>query len=448
MRLVATIVALSLATALAAALPATAEERAEEARDRGPLVLNRGRPNRLVLDWDHGLEYRLLLGAPELEARDPTGLAQGFDLQGHVGAELFLDGGWVRGEGLDEGWNAELRRARVYTRGTLSHWVRTEYKVAFEVEKSSFYLNDFYFAWRVYDIPGGTLKVGYFDPPVSLAALGSATERGLAEVGLPVSAFAPGYRLGVELSGRRPAQHLSWAVSLTTVGQDQREGDASDAALRLNGRLVWRPWRIEPEFDPGAPAGAEPSLLHLGASFGFTLTGSGDTRYRTRPETRLVEYLVDTGAIEGGDAALLGLEAAWRRGPVSVQAELLTSWVAASDYGDPFFWGAYAQVGWVVTGEARPYDAVQGVFDRVVPRAPLSPRDGHWGALELTARLSWVDLEDAGVRGGRLLALTAGTSWTWNAYVRVLAGYTFAHSQGRPDATDAHVLSARFELRF
>ena len=42
---------------------------------------------------------------------------------------------------------------------------------------------------------------------------------------------------------------------------------------------------------------------------------------------------------------------------VSVQGEIFYSLVNDSDSHDRHFWGAYAQAGWVVTGESRGYDA-------------------------------------------------------------------------------------------
>ena len=101
-----------------------------------------------------------------------------------------------------------------------------------------------------------------------------------------------------------------------------------------------------------------------------------------------------------------------------------------------------------LTGERRAYDAAQALFRRLVPEQPLRLCGGGLGALELAARVSWLDLSDAGLRGGRMLAVTVGPAWTWNRWVRVLAGYVFADVRGRADGGSQHILQSRFELAF
>ena len=40
-----------------------------------------------------------------------------------------------------------------------------------------------------------------------------------------------------------------------------------------------------------------------------------------------------------------------------------------------------------------------------------------------------------------------GPTWTLNRWVRVLAGYVYAHVGDRPGGSNAHILQARLELR-
>ena len=187
-------------------------------------------------------------------------------------------------------------------------------------------------------------------------------------------------------------------------------------------------------------------LLHLGLSASFVLAGGGDLRYRARPESILAPFFVDTDEIDG-NSAFVGLEVAWRRGPFSMQGEMLRSFIYGDEDGSLTFHGLYAQASWTVTGESRPYDAAQALFGRLEPAAPFAPRRDRWGALELTARTSWLDLDDGPVRGGRLWTLDVGPAWTWNRWVRVLGGYVFARSTGREDAGHAHILQLRLEVQ-
>ena len=80
------------------------------------------------------------------------------------------------------------------------------------------------------------------------------------------------------------------------------------------------------------------------------------------------------------------------------------------------------------------------------PAVPFHPLHGGRGAVELAARLSWLDLSDGPLRGGRMLTAALGATWTWNRFVRIQTGYVFADVGDRPEASFAHIVQARLEL--
>ena len=390
------------------------------------------------LGWDRGLTYDVRRQLPISR----TGLPNWLDdvsLRGRIGASLYLDGGFTAGvpdEG--DGLAGEVRRARIYTSGRFQYALPIEYKVEFAVESDRVLLNDFYLGWRPPRYVD-RLRVGYFDPPATLQNLVSSSSRGLMEVGSPVAAFAPGYRLGVDVKRRHRHPSLSWFLNLSTVGQQAEVGDASEERLRIFGRVVWRPL--------GEPREGTP-LLHLGLSTSYAPDAGGTTiRYRSRPESFLAEHVVDTGEL-AGSARVLGVEAAWQSGPRILQVEALFSRVDADTLEDSSFYGLYVQGRWALSGELRRYDASESVFGRLVPERPFAPRQGHWGAFELAARLSWLDLSNGGVQGGEMLSFTVGPAWTLSRSVRVLAGYVVARIRDRPDPGTLHIVQARLELAF
>lgn len=199
-------------------------------------------------------------------------------------------------------------------------------------------------------------------PPFSMQALASRTDASFMEEAAPVAAFAPGYRLGIEARDQIHGPDVAWTTSLSSVGQSQRFRDASDSPLRLSARAVWRP--------EGVPDDPDAELLHVGLSTGYSFSGSGDVHYRTRPESSLTSYLVDTGDIHG-DAAQLGVELARRTGPLRIDAEWLGTWVNGSGRSY-FFSGSYAELGWAVTGEVRQYEPKSALFTESVPLRPFS----------------------------------------------------------------------------
>lgn len=390
--------------------------------------------------WDDAPTY--VFGyRPYLERYDPTGLATALRVTGRIGGKLQLDGGLLGGSPVDDGWDFAVRRAQLWTRGEIAFHRITEYKLGFAVEQNDFFLNDFFLRWRFGQYVD-SVRFGYFDPPIGLDALAGSSDRGLMEAASPSAAFAPGFRLGLEVAGVDDAPSLTWLASLSSVGQSQKVGDASDSPLRAAARLAWRPVYV-------TTAGSE-EVVHVGGSLSFTLGGRGGLRYRSRPESFLADYVVDTEELHG-KANLIATELAWRRGPLLVQSETFTNLVDDDDSGELVLWGAYLGASWALTGESRPYDAESALFGRMVPDRPFRPFRGGWGALELAGRLAWLDLSDGGVRGGRMLTMNVGPTWTLNRFVRLQAGYVWAHVIDVADDArrgNAHVLQSRLDLQF
>ena len=368
----------ALAAALGSGLSAPAWSQPSE-----PSEPSEPEDSGIEFGWDEGPSYDIRL--------HELWLWPDVDASARFGATLYLDGGHVDGDLPGGGWEGKVRRARIYTRGRLKGFVGTEYKIEVAAEGNKVFLNDFYLRWRP-DRIADTLTVGYMDPPFGLQALVASRSRSLMEGAAPSSAFSPGFRLGVEAAGTRLEPDLSWYVNLSSVGQRAETGDASQTPVRATGRLVWRPWNEE-------------ELLHLG--LGVSTTAGGDVHFRARPESFLAPYLVDTGDVDG-TSTVIGTEAAWSRGPLSAQLEAYYATVDASgDRGRLGFDGVYVQGVWIVTGERREYDRVGSIFRRVVPTVPFDPRHGGRGAVELAARLSWVDLTGAEVRRAAEVETTA-----------------------------------------
>jgi phosphate-selective porin OprO/OprP len=140
-------------------------------------------------------------------------------------------------------------------------------------------------------------------------------------------------------------------------------------------------------------------------------------RYRSRPEARFADFLVDTGDIDAGRIQLFGVEALGMSGPLHVQAEAVLSNVQQTEFGDLDLWGFYVEAGWFITGEHRSYDPGLGGFSRMVPKTEYRGglgglfRKQKGGALEVNGRFSMVDLDDRELRGGELKNLSVGLNW-------------------------------------
>ena len=99
------------------------------------------------------------------------------------------------------------------------------------------------------------------------------------------------------------------------------------------------------------------------------------------------------------------------------------------------FDGAYGELAWTITGETRKYNPQAGAYFRVTPDHPFHMSREGWGAWEVAARLSYMDLNDMfvsgrslssqpeAVLGGRQIGYTFGLNWYPNDFVRFLLDY-------------------------
>jgi phosphate-selective porin OprO/OprP len=189
-------------------------------------------------------------------------------------------------------------------------------------------------------------------------------------------------------------------------------------------------------------------------------------QYRARPLTQVTDQrFVDTGAIAADGDDIAGLELGAIVDSFHFAAEAQQVWVRGFRggrsfgpnegpgsglfyAGDPDFRSAYAEVGWFLTGESRGYR--NGRWDRAKVLHPVG-KDG-WGALQLNARLDWLDLRDrvSGgapaapnyVNGGRQLGYALSLIWNPIDYVRIQAQYAHGAYEGGPRAATVDPMSA------
>lgn len=220
--------------------------------------------------------------------------------------------------------------------------------------------------------------------------------------------------------------------------------------------------------------------FHIGASF-QTVLDSADTaagvtttkalRLRERPELRVDgTRLVDTGNIPAESLTAYGAElgAQWKN--LLLYGEYFKIDVDRSTVGlfDPSFSGWYVAGSWAITGENHPWVPASGGFRGIRPTKVFDPSKGQWGAWELAARYSTLDLNDhegvdglavptGGIRGGEQNITTAGLNWYPNNVVRFLLDYqwidvekfgTAAPVLNRKYDEDVNVVSLRSQFSF
>ncbi len=238
-------------------------------------------------------------------------------------------------------------------------------------------------------------------------------------------------------------------------------------------------------------------FVHLGANFqhrafasnnGGTASvsnGASSTnqiaRYRARPFLQSTDVrLVDSGpfAARGDDiwgvelwgvfkSLHIGGEGQWlkvrgyRPGSISTGLDAFAGGSVVTSASNPRYFGGFLEAGYFFTGETRGYK--QGLWDRTKVRHPFSK--GGWGALQLVARLDYLDLDSrtltaapttnfangntslaaTGVRearGGTQTGYLLGLNWMPSDYLRLFFDFAHLSIDGGPFAAAADPLSS------
>jgi phosphate-selective porin OprO/OprP len=336
----------------------------------------------------------------------------------------------------------EFRRARIAVEGEIGTGLPTLYKVEFDFAHSTVATKDVYLALT--EIPAlGRFQVGHFKEPFILDQLTSANNVSFMERATPVEAFTLDRNTGVMFQNPMFDQRATWAAGVFTDTDDSGDNFRLNGNWNVTARLTGLPWYVEEE------KGRQ--YLHVGLSGSRIENANGLARFRSRPEAHLAPRYVDTGTFAASHSFLAGAEAALVCGPVSVQGEYIRTWVSRPGGADDAeFDGFYAFVSYFLTGEHRPYRRAEGRFDRVRPNHNFGlGENGGLGAWELLLRYSQLDLNDAGLTGGRLNDITGGVTWYLNPNWKIMFNYVFAQlDRGVADGDNAHIFETRFHVDF
>lgn len=337
--------------------------------------------------------------APSAYAEEPLWPALGVATSdGAYSAELhgrfLIDAGTGGGKG-----DTTFRRARLGVSGKLATDFFYKFENDYAIDNIDGGITDAYVG---YDFnPHWYMQAGQFKEPFNLENLTTSrfatfTERGLT------TAFTPGRRVGAMLGTRNTLGDNAWTAMLGYydggIGSSRNADDTQD----ITGRATWA----------HLPTASEIFHVGLAASYRTPDNPTDQISYSTTPESRFAGgSFARTGAITNTDHAMQwGLEGAGVWGPFSLQSEAMRVDVAR-DAGLPnaTFDGFYLQASYFLTGEHRNYDTGRAIFTRVSPLDPVA--DGGWGAWQVAARYSVIDLTDGGIAGGEVEDITLGVSW-------------------------------------
>ena len=236
----------------------------------------------------------------------------------------------------------------------------------------------------------------------------------------------------VSLLSGTAGEWFTWAAGAFNNWIDSGES-FSDTSNQLVGRVTWVP----------AVSEDESNLLHLGLGLRHS-DAKQSIRAFTEPEFNNAPLYVDTEPLSADDVMTYNLEAYWRKGPWWVGFEYLGSNVESPESGDPHFSGYHLTGSWAVTGETRAYRKRSGTFDPLPVSRPV--KQGGWGALELAARYSSLDLTDGTVDGGEMDILSLGINWWFSRSTTFSLNYRYISLDRAGLQGNSSGLNARIQL--
>jgi phosphate-selective porin OprO/OprP len=316
----------------------------------------------------------------------------------------------------------------------------------------------------------GTIRIGQFKQPVSMESWTSVRHLEFLERSLVFQGSDPFRRVGIMAYSMSDDERTQWAYSCyatgltfwngagttySTIGDNRNGAQIGDNsgisfATRASHLLYYD------ELTEGR------HLLHVGGGYlysGIGGEGKKGSFARTYRSAVYPEFFVGDLAgvgLTGAGTPLVGdtgrylansfnechVELAGASGAFHFQSEAACTMI--NQFLGPMVMqpGAYAQCGYMLTGESIGYLKQPGVFDyNVVPFTPLfgTGRRGHmvgWGAWEVAARYSYLDLSGVNIRPSNILPgppgalppspnaavlneTTVGVNWWWNRFTRV-----------------------------
>lgn len=339
------------------------------------------------------------------------------DVSLKVGGRLMYDIDWFDDEAFngatDSGSDSELRRARIYVSGELGDWeakVQGDFKDDGETGLSDAYIQ--YNGWDSLE-----LVLGKHKEPFGLEEQTSSKDITAIERTMITNALAPGKNYGAALGSF--SDEFTWMVGVYDHGEE-----GNNIATGVTGRMTFAPMVTKNE------------VFHLG--FGFRQTQLEGNEYGDadqRLEIHTANEKVGSGSIIGESLMAYNVEVAYAAGPFHAQAEYFDGEVDGGNFTtDTDITGYYAQVGYILTGESRPYS--KGKFKRVKPK-------GANGAWELFGRLSHYE-----PGSDEADAYTLGLNYYASNAVRVGVNYVNGDLNEGGTSKDGNAIALRFQYVF
>ncbi|WP_306088898.1 OprO/OprP family phosphate-selective porin [Qipengyuania flava] len=348
--------------------------------------------------------------APAADSEPVSTLAKSDGWSFKPRGRLMFDAGFTNAPdstGSSDGFGNEVRRARLGASGDMPGGFGYKFEVDFAG-------NEISVADAILSYENGPIEIaiGQHNNFQSLEELTSSLHTTFIERAAFTDAFGFERRLGASITYARGDVLAQAGVFTDNLEDTDSKNRGADA------RIVFMPK-------------AGDTQLHFGGSFHYNDLDdpAAQLRYRQRPLVHFTsQRFIDTRSMGADSETGYGLEAAAIAGRFHAAAE--GYWQSVNMPGvtdDPTFFGGYVEAGVFLTDDTRGYKG--GKFDRTKPSSPVG--EGGIGSVQFTLRYDHLDLNDAGIVGGRQAGYFAALVWKPTDYTALMLNY------GRLQYTDA-----------
>ena len=360
------------------------------------------------------------------------GTIQSQDKNIKIGGRIMYDmAAW--GENDLSSIGSEFRRVRLYSSGTM--YSNVKYKLQLDFAGGKIAFKDVFIELNKLPIRGN-VKVGHFKEPLRLEVLTSSKYITFMERGLTAS-MSRERNSGVmyhTIFGEKLSFQTAVFLAADNFGNNKETTGNINATSRLSYLAI----------------NTDNKLLHLGIANSRRKNNNKDYRFSSRAENHLGNKLISVEFInQVEDVNIIAGEIAYVNGALSLQGEALQT-TLHSEIGE---WNTavthelmayYGQVSYFLTGESKSYKNSLSGFGRVTPKNNYG--ENGWGAFEIAARVSQMDLSSAD--SGILNDITLGLNWYLNPNTRVILNYVMGEmTKGTEVITEKSVMM-RVQLDF
>lgn len=323
-------------------------------------------------------------------------------------------------------YDSQLRRARLSLKLPLGNNWSSKVQIAINEGEDSYETKDLYLRYKGFDF--ADIIIGQSKEPFGLENVTSSGNSLFTERSL--STFALGRSKGINLSDANRA--YSWSIGTYKVEQNGKVKADGDRAYTARATI--------------SPINRDTSYIHFGLAYTNRDLQGAEYEIKTNGGVDSGFNFFDTRNIATETIAKKGAEAAWGRGPLSLQGEYQQLQIEALNTNQSAtYQGYYTQLSYFLTNDHRPYK--KGRFSGVKPNS----KQGAW---ELTLRktaLQSVEIGSANNNDAIDIATTVvGVNYYLNKKVKLMLNAIDTETNGISSYNqnpDGSALSLRLQIK-